>query len=142
MAYCAKTDLEQRFGTEIAQLLDRNNDSTEDTGVLDTALADTDAEINGYLQGGGYALPLDEVPDLVKAIACDIARYRLWDDRAPEEVRKRYESAISRLRDIARGIIKLPLSDGTAVAQTGGQPDYHEVERVFTADTLSGFVGS
>lgn len=142
MTYCAKADLEKRFGTEIAQLLDRNNDGTEDTGILDTALADTDAEINGYLQGGGYALPLSEVPDLVKAIACDIARYRLWDDRAPEEVRKRYEAAISRLRDIAKGVIRLPLSDGTAVEQTGGAPVYEEVERVFTASTLSGFVGS
>lgn len=141
MAYCAKSDLEKRFGPEIAQLLDRDNNGSEDTGVLDTALADSDAEINGYLQGGGYTLPLSEVPDMVKAIACDIARYRLWDYRAPEEVRKRYEAAIGRLRDIAKGVIKLPLADGTPVEQAGGAPVYEEVERVFTASTLAGFVG-
>lgn len=141
MTYCVKADLEKRFGAEIAQLLDRDNNGTEDAGILDTALADTDAEINGYLQGGGYALPLSEVPDLVKAIACDIARYRLWDDRAPEEVRKRYESAIARLRDIAKGVIKLPLSDGSAVEQAGGYPEFVERTRVFDDDTLSGFVG-
>lgn len=141
MTYCANGDLTKRFGDEITQLVDRDNDGVDDSGVLDTALADADAEINGYLQGGGYALPLSETPDLVKAIACDIARYKLWDDRAPEEVRKRYEAAVAKLKDVARGLIKLPLSDGSAVEQSGSLPVYEETERVFTASTLAGFVG-
>lgn len=144
MTYCVKTDLEKRFGaTEILQLLDRNRDNSADSGVFDAAAEDADALINGYLQGR-YTLPLATVPDLVVAIACDVTRYNLWGTRAPDEVRKRYEDAVAKLKDVAKGLIKLALDDGTA-AETASDSSgfaYEETERVFTASTLSGFVGS
>lgn len=139
MAYVTQADLDKRFGPEIAQLVDRNNDGTPDPGVFDMAAQDADAQINGYL-GSRYALPLSPVPDLVKELAADITRYELWDDKAPEEVRKRYEDAIARLKDIAKGLIVLPGADGAPVEAVVGTMAYTERTRQFTDDTLADFV--
>lgn len=140
MAYCTQSDLEKRFGREIAQLLDRDRDGNADAGVFDAAAEDADALINGYVQTR-YTLPLSTVPDLIVAIACDLTRYNLWGAKAPEEVRKRYEDAIGKLKDIARGLVTLAVGDGT-VPDSGDGFAYVERTRVFDDDTLSGFMGS
>lgn len=139
MAYATKAGLQQRFGDEIDKLLDRNNDGTEDSGVFDIAAKDTDAVINGYV-AALYALPFATVPDLIGEIAADICRYELWDDRAPEEVRKRYDDAIAKLRDIAKGLIVLPV-DGVPVPSLGGAMSFTQRTRTFDDCTLGSFVG-
>lgn len=137
MPYVVRADLDQRFGaSEIDQLLDRNNDATEDSGALDTAIADTDALIDGYL-AALYTLPVVLIPALLKAIACDIVRFKLWDDNAPTEVRKRYEDALKQLKDIANGLIKLPIDAVTSTNETG--ISYKETNRIFTSCTLRDF---
>lgn len=139
MAYCAKTDLEQRFGAvEIADLLDRDHNGTEDSGVLAQTIGDADALIDGYL-GSRYAVPLSTIPDLVKAISCDIVRFLLWDDNAPDEIRKRYDDRIKQLRDIANGMISLPATTTASTTGGNGGVEYEGNERVFTMDTLAGF---
>lgn len=140
MAYCAKADLTQRFGAEIDQLLDRDNDGTEDAGIFDATTADADSIINGYL-ASRYTLPLSSTPALLKQIACDIVRYLLWDDRAPEEVRKRYDDAMGKLRDIGRGLIALVLDGGSSTTTSGASVATTSRTRQFSDTTLSGFVG-
>lgn len=138
MTYCTRADLEARFGArEIADLLDTEPNGTEDTGRLDGALADADALIDGYL-ATRYAVPIPApVPPIVVGIACDLARLRLWDDNAPEEVRKRYDDAIKLLRDMSAGKASIPgASPATA---EGGGIEYAETERIFTMDSLRGF---
>ncbi len=46
-------------------------------------------------------MPLPNVPSNLKRMACDIARYRLYFQQPTEEVRKRYEDAISFLKRVA-----------------------------------------
>ena len=139
MAYTDKEELTARYGDEIAQLIDRDNSGSEDTDALDSVINDADSIIDGYL-AGRYATPLKKVPQQVIEIASEITRYKLWDDKAPEEVRKRYEDAMKRLRDIATGLITLTI-DKVPLATAGNSVAYTERERTFTDCTLKGFVG-
>jgi phage gp36-like protein len=112
--YATQADLEARFGVdELTQLTDRVNAGVPDAAIVARALADADAEIDGYL-ASRYALPLATVPPVLARIACDIARYRLWEDRSSEEVRRRYEDARRLLESIARGQVSLGLPAANA----------------------------
>jgi len=109
MAYATLADLVSRHGEdELAQLTDRVGAGVPDATIVERALTDADAEIDGYL-ASRYAMPLAIVPPVLARIACDIARYRLWADRASEEVRRRYEDARRVLESIARGQVSLGL---------------------------------
>jgi phage gp36-like protein len=137
MAYASKSDLDIRFGTtEILQLADRDGSGVVDTGVVEAALADADVEIDGYL-AVLYTLPLTPVPELVKRLSCDIARYRLWKDRASEQVRKGYEDSIDTLKRIAAGTVRI------VIVSTGVEPDGKTTATpatrvsAFTDDTLA-----
>lgn len=143
MAYIEREGMEARFGAdEIGQLLDDNRDDSEsspEASSLTEAIADADATINGYL-ATRYTLPLSSVPDLVVGWAADIARFRLWDEQAPEEVRRRYDDALTQLRDLARGLISLPPgADGETAGVAGFASDGFASDRVFTMDSLTGF---
>lgn len=109
MPYCTATDYAARYGEdELIQRTDRLGTGVMDTVVFDQAAADADAEIDGYL-AGRYTLPLAGVPSILVRLACDIVRYRLFIDKAPEEVRKRYEDARRLLENLAAGRITLGL---------------------------------
>ena len=94
--YATKSDLVVRFGGELEQLLMMLPSVT----AVEDAIQDATEEINGHI-GGRYSLPLPNVPSNLKRMACDIARYRLYFQQPTEEVRKRYEDAISFLRRVA-----------------------------------------
>jgi phage gp36-like protein len=140
--YINRAGLEERFGaTEIEQLVDDDQDGTEEAGeveAVDRACTDASRLIDGYL-AARYTLPLVSTPELVVGWAADIARYRLWDDAAPEEVRRRYEDALAQLKLLAEGKIALPPgSDGTPVTGPLVFGGYSNC-RVFTEDTLRGY---
>jgi phage gp36-like protein len=121
MAYCTQQNLVDRFGEpELIQLTDRTNAGVVDTTVLGQAIADADAEIDSYLRAR-YPLPLLSVPAGLTRVACDIARYEMYDVAAPELVEKRFEQAIQFLKDIATGRAVLPDSAVNAAVepQTG-----------------------
>lgn len=130
--YCTEAQFSTRFGdTELAELLAYGNgfaSSENDAASL----------IDGYL-ASRYALPLLYVPALITGLAADIARFKLWGQRAPDEVRKRYEDALAQLRDIAAGRIVLPPDSTGMQASTGVEFGGYSAERTMTADTLAGF---
>lgn len=105
--YCTVADLVSRYGeAEIRQLSDRKRTGDIDVVVVDMAIADAGAEIDGYL-AGRYTLPLLQTPELLRLYACDIARYRLFEDGAYEQVTERYNNALRYLRDLAAGRMQL-----------------------------------
>jgi phage gp36-like protein len=107
MSYASQADMEERFGaTELAQRTDRISGETIDATVLARALADADAEIDGYL-ATRYTLPLPSTPPAINRLACEIARYRLFDDGVPETVRVRYQDAVSLLKRLSSGEVQL-----------------------------------
>ena len=121
MSYGTVADLVARFSeTEIAQLTDVEDRETVNEAVVSTALADASGEIDSYL-GGRYAVPISGiVPDRIKAVSLDIARYRLYDDQPTETVRQRYEDAVAWLKLVALGHIALPIAAPASDALTGG----------------------
>jgi len=113
--YTTQAEMEARFGTrELLALTDRASPPAGaiDPAVVAQAITDADAEIDSYLNGR-YKVPLPVVPNVVKRISADIARYRLFDDKATEEVATRYKDALAWLKDVARGVVNLIDSNGT-----------------------------
>lgn len=107
MSYCNQDDLIDRFGeVEITQLSDRAGQGEIASAVIGQAIADADAEIDGYLSGR-YALPLAAVPPVLVRVACDITRYWLFGQDVTALVKDRYDQAVSYLGKVASGTISL-----------------------------------
>ena len=142
MGYATVQNMIERFSEkEMAQLSDRvGRGENVDASVVQAKLADADAEIDGYLQTR-YALPLASVPPRLVAVACDLARYHLYDDRATEQVTIRYKDAITYLRLLAKGEVTLAPAPGddTPAAGSAGTPMFDAPDRVFTAGSLKDF---
>lgn len=135
-AYCTVQDLIDRYGeTEILELTDRDQSGSVDQTVAERAIDDASAEVDGYI-GSRYDLPLDSPPAVLTRIAADIARYRLYDNLATEEVRKRYEDALRFLKSVGKGEISLGASEPPA---STGSPMVSRGRRMFDDDDLEGF---
>jgi phage gp36-like protein len=139
MTYATQSDMTDRFDEqEIIELTDRTGAGVVNATVLGKALADADALIDGYL-AARYTLPLTYTPAILVGPAADIARFRLWDDRATEEVRQRYEDAMAMLKLISQGVVVLPPDVNGVLPVNAVGMDYYSQERVFTAETLEDF---
>jgi len=134
MSYCTKQNMIDRFGElELIQLTDRDNPSVIDDTVIGQAISDADAEINGYLTR--YTLPLSHTPSNLVRIACDIARYYLYDDSVTEPVQTRYDSCIKYLNAVAKGLITLPPdTNGIGIEDATGGVMFQSYEPVFGID--------
>lgn len=140
MSYATQADMVDRYGErELILLTDRDNTGVIDSTVLDRALADATAEIDGYL-AARYQLPLTSTPTVLVRVCADIARYHLHDDNIPEPVEIRYKAAVDLLRQVSLGRVALGVSD------TGDEPtsnDGAEVQsggRVWDRGGSGGFI--
>jgi phage gp36-like protein len=143
MLYATCKDMIARFGeAELIQLTDREHvpPSCIDRRLVDTALADAQAEIDSHLAVRYQVSRIrnQTVPRLFVRLACDIARYRLHDDLAPEnEVRRRYEAAVEMLKALAKGDILL----GDALSSVvSGETGHGFSPRQVTDEALKGFL--
>lgn len=140
MTYATLSDLIERAGqSEIRQIADRDRDGLIDEGVVQSALADADNLIDGYI-AAKYATPLPSTPSLVRTWAVSIARYVLHRNGAPDHVAADYKDAMSALKDVSLGRIALPVAAGeTAPAATGGTVMASHPLQVFTPQKLRGW---
>lgn len=163
MLYATVDDLRSRFGErELVQLTDSANvpPSVVDEDVVATKIEDACAAIDGYV-GLVYRLPLAGcqkpngvggftlvAPPVLTRLACDLARYFLYDDLAPEhEVYRRYKAAQAELEAIGKGEVQLACpwggSPGELIAsdaQSGGVESRHAFSpRAVTDETTRGF---
>lgn len=141
MPYAAQSDLTSRFSeAELVQITNPTDlaATTVNTTRLASALADADAEIDARLQPR-YALPLASVPRLLVNIACDIARYRLYDDRATDQVTRRYDDAIKLLDRIGRGELQLGLDPAQQPTPSNAGAHVQGVPRTFGRDLLTDY---
>lgn len=109
--YATRDDMVKRYSlTEISQL-ERYLMGDES---VEAAIADAGSIIDGWI-GAKYAIPLEYPPDNIKIFVCDIARYLLWKSKASEEVRRRYEDAMSYLKGVSKGtnvlLVKNPTTE-------------------------------
>lgn len=138
--YVTKQELIDRFGeATLADLTDRGDSEPGviDDAVLDRAIDDAGAVVDGYLKVR-YSLPLAAVPALLKPLAEDMIFYRLHVHGAPEEARNRYIAAIRQLEGLSKGTLKLDVA-GAEPDAPGESPKVSGPERMFSRDTLESF---
>lgn len=142
MSYATLALLTNRFGERmLVDLTDRGEVATGliDVDVVDRALADTDAVIDGYLQGR-YQLPVSETPDLLVDFALAIAIYKLHIYEPDPKIDADYKEAMRALRDVSSGTVRLSIA-GVAAAGTGSSGvRITDRERPLTAANMKGFI--
>ena len=113
---------------------------TIDTSVTNRAIADADAEIDGYCMER-YTVPLDPAPSIIRKFSVDIAIYNLFSRRhGPDEVRiKRYDDAITFFKGVAAGDISLGADAPTETSQDSVGVTTDKDDRIFTAATLANY---
>lgn len=143
MTYATLDQLTAKLGEQtLISLTDR---AVPPTGaivvaVVDRALADTDAMIDGYL-AGRYKLPIEGgIPAQLADLALSIAAYKLHPFVPDDKIKKDYDDARADLAKIASGAIRLniagtePESSGATGVQATDRP------RDLTPDNLWGFI--
>lgn len=152
MPYSTLTDLKKLLPEEnIIQLTDDENLKPTSInpantahaviiGRIEEAIATADSEIDGYC-AVKYTVPFTDVPRLITGLSVEIAIYYLYARRTvPERIEKRYEKAIARLKDIARGLLSLGVDPPPAAVSTGGAESNKPVaDRIFTRQSMRGF---
>lgn len=142
MPYATLADLSARFGDRmLVALTDRGEAATGavDSAVVDRALAETDAVIDGYLSAR-YTLPVTPAPPLLTDLALAIAIWKLHIAAPDPKVEADYKEAIRTLRDIAAGVIRLTAAGVDAAEASASGVQVTDRERPLTAENLKGFI--
>lgn len=139
-AYCTKADIIDLLSEEtLIRLTDDEGAGVMNDSRVEKAVADADAEIDGYC-GARYDLPFATVPVIIRKCSVDMAVYNLYSRRlgAPEDRAMRYNNAVKLLREIASGNVTLGTSPQT---ETEGNDEVEAEynDRVFTQTTLENF---
>ncbi|WP_304308071.1 gp436 family protein [Pseudacidovorax intermedius] len=100
--------------------------------IVQRALDDARDNINGYISGR-YTLPLTHVPQILERLACDLARYYLYDDQVTDPIKARFDTATKLLKDVADGRAQLG-----AELQSAQQPASQATAEVVSAGTVWG----
>lgn len=146
MTYAIWQDMVARFGAGELQKLDPSRVKpmpaaeppvAEDYPGLTVALGDASAEIDGFL-APLYALPLEGGPWLfLRRLACDLARFYLYDNSVPDAVGERAKAARETLASIRSGEVALLDAAGKAPARST-IARHKGPDPVMTADNLEG----
>jgi phage gp36-like protein len=142
VSYTSLIQLTDRFGEQTLVLLtDRAEVATNaiDTDVIDRALADTDAQIDGYL-GNRYTLPLAETPPLIADLAQAIAYYKLHVYEPNPKIKDDYKDAIATLRDISKGVVTLDVAGVEPDVNDSSGVQITDRERPLTEASMKGFI--
>lgn len=136
--YIALADL-QRILTpaELTQLADDDGDGTPDAAVVERAIADAQAEVDGYV-GTRYPVPLQSPPALVRRLTQDLAIWNLYNrrDLVTDARKAQADAARKLLNNIAQGTVTLGLPKSE---QASPPPAMVASERRFTRDSTEGF---
>lgn len=143
MAYATLAEMLGRHNRtenpELTQLTALPGAAGPDETRIAQALDEASGQMDVYF-GSRYDVPVSGLSDAQSAhlsqMCSDIARYRLWDDRASEEVRTRYEDALRFLEQVAAG--KVHLGGGSGGSSGGAKASIKSGTRLFTRDTQQG----
>ncbi len=137
--YATIEDMLKRFGEAEINAIAGAEKGAIDEDKVKTALNDAEELINAYV-GAKHSLPLSVVPQSLKRICCNLARYFLYVEVKPEELEKTYEKDIAFLKDIARGVVVLEHSEtGTMPKQSDDVVYTGTSARLFSHKQMKGF---
>ncbi|MEQ3671487.1 MAG: DUF1320 domain-containing protein [Pseudophaeobacter sp.] len=142
MPYTSQDQLVTRFGKRLlVDLTDRADAPTGeiDTQIVDSAIASAQALIDGFLVNH-YALPLDEVPELISSLSEALVIYDLHVYEAPEKIESAEKSARKTLAQIGEGKIGLPISGNEPATKSANDVRFTKRERPITAKSTTGFI--
>ncbi len=136
--YATLSDLQAVLSpAELTQLTDDAGVGSVDQTVIDRALADAQAEVDGYV-GTRHPVPLPSPPPLVRRLTVDLAIWQLYNRRdLVTDARKIQADAARRLlKQIAEGLVTLGLPSSQ---QASPPPSIVSGEQLFTRDKTKGF---
>src|SRR5215813_8116302 len=112
--YAQVTDMQARYpNRDLVQLTNEDPTlTTVNSTFLTTFLSDASDEVDAYLEAR-FALPLADPPAILMRLCCEIAMYHLNALRPIhdlEDVKDKYEKAISFLKEVSDGKRTLGLS--------------------------------
>jgi len=144
--YCDTAGLLARFdrepNKELTDLTGGPGAESPDAARLLQALQEASGEMDQAFRVR-YAVPLTGYSAVTGArlaqVCADIARYRLWGERAAEEVRTRYEDARDWLRAIAQGTYSLDAAAPDATGATASSPAHSAPAPTFSPTTLTDY---
>lgn len=128
MPYCTQADIETLYGAdELRFALNLSGNAVlgaPELARVAAAIANADSLIDGYI-AKNYTLPLPLIPPVLKNFAIDITIYTLAarQGRPRDELRKRYEDAISFLKSVAKGDAELPGIGGASATPAAEAED-------------------
>ncbi|HRD49772.1 MAG TPA: DUF1320 family protein [Candidatus Contendobacter sp.] len=142
MSYATLDDLERRYPGELTQAGPQTGGALDEEAV-ERALSAADDPINRTLRTLQWTtVPVAApVPDWIITLAVDIALYLatptvLASQEEFKDRRKRYETALATLADLAAGRLLPATSPGESAPAS---PAFRAPERVFTPAALGGF---
>ena len=138
MPYSALADITALIPERtVINLTDDSGLGVPDQVKVDAAIADADAEIDGYC-AGRYTVPFDPVPAVIRKCSADIAIYNLYSrcaESIPESRKDRYKNCLELLKNIARGIVTIGETAAPPPVSTGGGK-VSAPERIFSAEKM------
>ncbi len=138
--YLTADEYVARFGIqETVSLTDEIGGGTVGQG-LGKALSDAAARIEAYL-AGRHTLPLAATPEVLKVIAADLTRERLFTNHPTEEVTRRADQARKDLRDIATGNLVLIVDNAVVANNVADVPAVYSPETIFSDALLGSYRG-
>lgn len=139
MLYCSKQGLIDRFSEdELVQLTDRDGLGIINDEVLNRAIEDASTEMDAYLSRFNFTA--DTLPKSLKPLACNIARYYLYDEDPSEHITKRYEDAIRFLSKVNKGEITIGTTTEDTQVTTNDLPEIQSAGSVFSRSKSTGFI--
>lgn len=142
MPYATVADMIAAFSQEeVLQLsnIDYPEATTINEDVVNRAISDAAAQIDGYL-ATRYAVPLaDPVPAIIRNHTCDVARWLLDKDRPRDEVTRRRDLVFYYLKDLSNGKANLPGLDTNNSTSASDLPLYSSPGRTWTNQTLKDY---
>ena len=142
MPYATLAQLTARYGERLLlQVADRDDPPAGaiDSAIVNQALGDTDAVIDGYL-AARYQLPLASVPPQLPSIAQSIAIYKLHVYEPEKKIADEYQAAIADLVRIANGVIRLKVAGVEPTSSGASGVETIDRERTFTPENMVGFI--
>ena len=137
MSYATIADIRSELDEDVlVQLTDDDDTGETDTDIVDKALADANAVVDGYI-GKRHDLPFASPPAILAKLETDIAIVNLFNRRngPPEHRQKQYENAIAFLEKVNAGKITLGPNDPDGTSQAD-KAQVSSRDAIFTRDTL------
>lgn len=136
--YATLADLQAVLNpVELTQLADDDGDGSPDSVVIERAIADAQAEVDGYV-GTRHPVPLPTPPALIRRLTVDLAIWNLYNrrDLVTDARKAQADAARKLLANIAQGTVTLGLP---VSQQAPPPPSIVSSTRVFTRNQTEGF---